>query len=141
MAHTVTTQTFVDGSRETIIKVNIKGDSLTATELVKSVIFDASSYTTASTENKLYRIQYCLNGFDAELFWDASTDIPLISLTADHPHEHEFFNGGEGFGGIPNNSTSGKTGDILITTNGLASSTKDGFIIFYIKEREVQYPR
>lgn len=137
MAHTVTSQVLVDGSKITIVKINIKGQAATATELVKYAIFDASAYRTGSLENKLYRIQYCLNGFSAELFWNAATDIPLMSIAADHPTNHEFFNGEEGFGGLPNNAASGKTGDILITTNGLASSTKDGFIILYVKEREV----
>jgi hypothetical protein len=137
MAHAVTTQTLIDGSRNTIIKVNIKGDGITAAELTNYVIFDASAYVTASTSNKLCRIQYCLNGFSAELHWDATTDVPLISLASDHPQDHNFFNDYMGFAGLVNNAGDGVTGDILITTNGLASSTNDGFIVFYIVEREV----
>jgi hypothetical protein len=140
MAHAITTQTFVDGSRDTIIKVNIKGDGSSG-ELSNSIIFDASAYLTQSTDNKLYRIQYCLNGFSAELLWDATSNVPLISLAKDHPMDHDFFDHCFGFGGIVNNGAAGRTGDILITTLGLASTTLDGFIIFYIKEREVPYPR
>jgi len=137
MAHAITTQVIIDGSKNTIIKVNIKGDTGDATELTNYVIFDASAYLTASTSNKLCRIQYCLNGFTAELFWDATTDIPLISLAKDHPQDHDFINDCMGFGGLVNNAGTGITGDILITTTGLASSKHDGFIIFYIKQREV----
>lgn len=133
MAHTITTQVLEDGTRNTCIKVNIKGDNLTATELVKAVIFDASSYKTESVENKLMMIQFCLNGFSAELFWDAGTDIPLINLDSDISETMDYSH----CGGLINNSTTNKTGDILITTTGLASSVKDGYIIFHIKERAV----
>jgi len=137
MAHAVTTQVLVDGSSNTIIKVNIKGDNATATELVKVIIFNASAYATGSVDNKLMEIEYGLNGFSAELLWDATTDIPLISLEQDHPTKAEFWIEG----GLVNNSAAGRTGDILITTTGLASSVKAGYMIFYIKERNVDHPR
>lgn len=133
MAHTITTQVLEDGTRNTCIKVNIKGDNLTVTELVDVVIFDASAYKTASIENKLMFIQFCLNGFSAELFWDATANVPLINLEQDISEEMDY----KHCGGLINNAAAGKTGDILITTNGLASSVKDGYIVFHIKERSV----
>lgn len=137
MAHTVTTQTIVDGSRNKIIKINIKGDSGTATELVKAVIYDSSAYVGDTTENKLMEVEYGLNGFSAELFWDATADIPLVSLVKDFADYQKFWKEG----GIPNNGAAGRTGDILITTTGLASSTNDGYIKLYIKQREIDFPR
>jgi len=137
MAHTVTSQTLVDGSRNTIIKVNIKGDALTATELVDYVIYDASASESAATSNKLMEIEFCLNGFSAELFWDATSNVPLISLDKDISEDKEYWS----FGGLINNAGSGKTGDILITTTGLASTANDGYIIFYLKQREISVIR
>jgi hypothetical protein len=133
MAHTITTQKLFDGRKFTQVKINIKGDSGTATELSNAIIFDASAYSTASTSNKLMEIQYCLNGFSAELFWDANTDVPLISLEKDKSFRAKYWK----LGGLYNNAGTGKTGDILITTTGLASSTKDGYIILYVVERKV----
>jgi hypothetical protein len=133
MAHVITTQKIIDGRKVTVLKVNIKGDSGTGSELSNAVIFDASAYLTGSTYNKLMEIEYCLNGFSAELFWDATTDVPLMSLEKDKAYEADFWD----IGGLVNNGTTGRTGDILITTNGLASSTKDGYILFYLMQRKV----
>jgi hypothetical protein len=133
MAHTITTQNIIDGRKVTVLKINIKGDSGVAAELTKAIIFDASSYVTASTHNKLMQIEYCLNGFSAELFWNASADVPLMSLEKDKAYEAEFWD----VGGIVNNGSTGRTGDILITTNGLISSAKDGYILLYLMQRNV----
>jgi len=130
MAHALTTQKITDGRRNTVIKVNIKGDGVTG-ELANEVLFDASAYFTACTDNKLVEIKYTLNGFSAELFWDATANVPLISLAKDHPAYENY----RDVGGIVNNSGAGKTGDILISTTGLAASTKDGYIELYIIER------
>ena len=137
MAHTITTQTIVDGSLNKIIKINIKGDALTATELVKAVIYDSSAYVGDTTDNKLMEIEYALNDFYGELFWDATTDVALISIAENHPTHQSF----EKEGGIVNNAGTGRTGDILISTTGLASTTNDAHIILYIKQRGIDFPR
>jgi len=132
MAHTITTQTLVDGSRNTVIKVNIKGDGASG-ELAAAIIYNASDYVTESTSNKLMEIEFCLNGFSAELFWDADTDVPLISLDKDISEDQKYWTEG----GLINNAGTGKTGDIVITTVGLNASTNDGYIIFYLKQLAV----
>jgi hypothetical protein len=124
MAHAVTTQVLEYGPKFTIIKVNIKGDSGTATELVKAILFNASDYST-KVADKLFDIEFCFNGFSAALFWDANTDVPLISIPTDHPYNYSFVM----LGGLKNNAGTGVTGDILISTTGLASTSKDGHII------------
>jgi hypothetical protein len=131
MAHTVTTQVLEEGVKFTVIKVNIKGDSGTAAELTKAILFDASAYSD-HTADKLFDIEYCLNDFSAELFWDASSDVPLMSLAKTYPYRGSYI---VGEGGLKNNGGAGVTGDILITTNGLTSSTKDGHIILRISWR------
>lgn len=124
MPHTVTTQVLERGPKFTVIKVNIKGDAGTATELVKAVLFDASAYST-KVANKLFNISYSLNEFSAELFWDAATDVALLSLAKSRPYHMCYIP----FGGLKNNGGAGVTGDILITTSGLASTSLDGHII------------
>lgn len=132
MAHTITTQVLEDGNRNTCIKVNIKGDGASG-ELAKAIIFDASAYKTGSTDNKLMSIDFCLNGFSVELFWDATVDVPLISMDKDISESMAYSH----CGGLINNGVAGRTGDILITTTGLAATTGDGYIVFHIKERSV----
>jgi hypothetical protein len=132
MAHAVTTQVLLDGPRQTIIKVTIKGDGASG-ELSKAVVFDASAYDPEATSNALMDITYCLNSFSGELFWDATTDVAMMSLATDHPHHECFFQEG----GLVNNAGTGVTGDILLSTVGLAATTTDGYIIFHIKKRKI----
>lgn len=132
MAHTITKQTIVDGRRITIVKIAIKGDGSSG-ELSNATLFTASDYSTASKDNKLMEIHYNFNGFTAQLFWDATSPVPLISITKDYPNYESYYN----FGGIVNNAGAGRTGNINITTAGLASSTFDGYIILYMMQRKV----
>lgn len=136
MAHAITTQVLEDGTRNTCIKINIKGDGASG-ELTKAIIFDASAYKTGSVDNKLMRVDFCLNGFSAELFWDADTDVALISLDQDISEDMHYYH----CGGLINNGSTGRTGDILITTTGLATSTDDGYIVFHVKQRKLNKVR
>lgn len=130
MAVTVTTQTLLDGTRNTIIKVTILGDG--ATELTKQIIFDSSAYANDTQNNKLMRIQYNFDGFSGTLYWDASTDVQMMTLNGDHPADQDFFYNG----GLINNAGSGKTGDILLSTHGLGSiPAATGEIILYVKKK------
>jgi len=130
MANIVTTQTILDGSRNTIIKVTILGDG--SGELTNQIIFDSSAYANDTQNNKLWRIQYNLNGFGGTLYWDATTDVQLMSLTPNYAGDQKFFWNG----GLVNNAGVGKTGDILLTTSGLGSIPQGtGEIILYVKKK------
>jgi hypothetical protein len=130
MANTITSQTLVDGSRNTVVKVTILADG--SGEITNGIIFDASTFVGANTSNKLMRIQYNLNGFDATLYWDASSPVQMMSLNGGFPADQCF----DEYGGLINNAGAGKTGDILLTTDGLASlSSATGEIILYVKKK------
>ena len=128
MAGTITIQTIIDGSRNTVIKATIGGDA----DITKGVLFNASAYVGANTNNKLMKIEFGLDGFDARLLWDADTDVDLIALPENYLETQCY----KFFGGIPNNGGTGRTGDILITTTGLTAGD-DGHIILYIKKKDV----
>ena len=64
---------------------------------------------------KINKIQAYLTGFSAELLWDATANVSITDLTADDDLDMTF----KQFGGLINNSTTGKTGDIVFTTVGL----------------------
>lgn len=132
MAHTITPQVLEAGNKFTVVKYTIQGDSKTATELTNTVLFDASSFGT-KTNNKLYDISYDLNGFSAELLWDATAPVQMISLAKDRPTRDEYI---RVEGGLINNGGAGRTGDILITTTGLASTAYVGHIILRVAWRE-----
>jgi len=128
--HTLTTQILEQGPKFTIVKVTIKGDSGTATEIAKAKLFDASVYS-ANIDDKLFNIEYCLNGFSAELFWDATTDDALMSLASSYPYHGCYIE----YGGLKNPASSGYTGDILISTLGIASTAYEGHIILRVSWR------
>lgn len=132
MAHSVVGQTIIDGTKTTVVKYTIKGDGSSG-ELTNFVLFDASAFKTASTSNKIMEIEYALNGFSAELLWDATTDIRALSLVKDYPYKADFWK----IGGLVNNAGTGKTGDILITTTGLSAKAYDGYILLTIFQKDV----
>lgn len=130
MAASVTTQVLLDGSLNTIIKVTILGDG--TGELTKQIIYDSSAYVNDTQNNKLWKISYTLDGFSGTLYWDATSDVQMMSLAPDHPAERCFYDEG----GLPNAGGSGRTGDILLSTDGLAAlAAGTGEIILYIKKK------
>lgn len=122
---TVTKQTILDGGNNLVVKVHITG----ATDLADEVLIDASSYTPAFTDARLMKVEGNMAGIKLNLEWDATTDVPIISL-GDGAFCHDFSD----HGGIANNAGTGVTGDILGTTESASADTY-GFITFYIKKK------
>jgi hypothetical protein len=130
----VSTQVILDGQHTTVIKVTIKGDA--GGELTNAVIFDASAYTPATTNNRLRGIKYLFNGFSGTLFWDATTPVILIELDDSLQEEIDFTDVDGRYGGIPNNGGVGRTGDILLSTTGLDNG-EIGYLILYVTKKDV----
>ena len=96
----------------------------------KAVLYDTSSSDSQSTSNKIRRIDYQFNGFSGILYWDATTDVPIITLDQDLQETVDYSE----YGGLINNGGAGQTGDILITTeNAIVGS--NGYIILYLNQR------
>lgn len=127
MPNTIVTQVLEQGHKFIVVKYTILGDG--SGEETATVLFNASLYG-AKTDNKLYDISYDLNGFSAELFWEADTAAALMSLAASQPY-HECL---VKLGGYKNNGGAGQTGSILITTTSLGAAD-NGHIIFRISWR------
>ena len=121
--------------RNTIIKINITGDG--ATELNKRTIYDASAYDNPTIEQKLWKIEYQLENFSGELYWDGTPDDLIITLDdTEHRQLCEKW-----IGGLANAHVSGRTGDIILTTKGLdntAIALLKGYIILYVKHRALK---
>lgn len=122
---TVTKQTLIDGSRNLVVKVHITG----ATDLADEVLIDASTYSPAFTDAKLMKVEGNMAGLKLNLEWEANTDVPIITV-GDGSFCHDFSD----IGGLPNNASTGKNGDILGTTEGASADTY-GFITFYLKKK------
>ena len=65
-----------------------------------------------------------------QILWDASTDVLCIELGENQSGNHDY----TGFGGLTNNSGSGKTGDIMFTTVGHTSADTYTIILEMRKE-------
>ena len=120
MADTVTSQTILDTPYRLVMKFTNVSDG-TGESAVQKV--DVSAFTAGSridsttvstcTDVRIDRIYYNNSGMSVKLLWDATTDVEAIHLK-DTQGEFDF----SSFGGLKNNSGSGKTGDIMFTTVG-----------------------
>jgi hypothetical protein len=122
MAFTITKQELTRSTGRVVLKVYIDGAADGTAQLLNVATGDFG------TKPSLMAVKGSLNGFNAVLLWDATTDVPIISLEGDKSFHHDFSQ----YGGIVNNGGAGRTGDILITTTGIAT-TDSGFIILDVK--------
>lgn len=126
MAHSIVPNVYVNGESNLVINTCIVGDGSSG-ELSATQFIDVSTYGVS--EVKIKRIKTSLVGFSAILYWDADTDVPIISVP-----DYEFGEEYHEFGGLWNNAGDGKTGDIMISTFGLASSSNEGHIIVELEK-------
>jgi len=132
MADAVATQTLFDGTKRVVQKfTNISDGS--GESAVKKV--DVSALTTgldgsACTGVVIERIWWQCIGMKVQILWDATTDVLCIELGENQSGNHEY----SVFGGLTNNSGSGKTGDIMFTTVGHTSADTYTIILDMRKE-------
>tara|TARA_B100000131_G_scaffold157534_1_gene152798 strand:+ start:1996 stop:2397 length:402 start_codon:yes stop_codon:yes gene_type:complete len=131
MADTVTSQTIQDGERKAVLKfTNISdGSGESAVKKVDVSALTSNSSGTACTEVAVSKIWWQCVGMGVELLNDASTDTLIIGLSPDSNGMHDY----SSFSGIPNDSGSGKTGDIMFTTIGASSGDTYTVILELLK--------
>ena len=123
----ISKQTIVNGERNVVVKTILIGDN--GADVTDTKLIDASDYGTNFTDLKIMKIQAHLNGFSLMLEWDASTNVDALSIPGDEWVNYDFFD----IGGLPNNSGSGKTGDIDIDTSGMGAA-EAGSIVFWLRK-------
>lgn len=131
MADTVTSQTIQDGERKAVLKfTNISdGGGESAVKKVDVSALASNSSGTACTEVAVSKIWWQCVGMGVELLNDATTDTLIIGLSPDSNGMHDY----SSFSGIPNDSGSGKTGDIMFTTIGASSGDTYTVILELLK--------
>jgi len=126
MADAVTSTTLMDSDRVAIIQLTSTSDG-TGEAAVKKIDVSAlsdSSTGQACTGVRLAKIVYSTFGMSVKLLWDATADTICWDLNADYTTDEDFTE----FGGIRNTAaSSGKTGDIMLTTTG--HSDGDSYVI------------
>ena len=131
MADTVTSQTIQDGERKAVLKfTNISdGSGESAVKKVDVSELASNSSGTACTEVAVSKIWCQCLGMVLELLNDATTDTLIIGLSPDSNGMHDY----SSFSGIPNDSGSGKTGDIMFTTIGASNGDTYTVILELLK--------
>ena len=131
MADTVTSQTIQDGERKAVLKfTNISdGSGESAVKKVDVSALTSNSSGTACTEVAVSKIWWQCVGMGVELLNDATTDTLIIGLSPDSNGMHDY----SSFSGIPNDSGSGKTGDIMFTTIGASNGDTYTVILELLK--------
>ncbi len=128
MANTVTNTRILTGSGEVIQYVCIDSDGTEETDLV---VYDSSAVATLlgkadPLRSTVLGIDYSTNSALGvmHLEWDATTDVLAWAL----PQNSDKFCFRD-HGGLKNTAGTGITGDITLTTTGLAAGDKVTFIL------------
>lgn len=127
MVASLTPHIINDGARNLVVKTHIVGDA--GGDVTNSVLIDASTFSGTFDDLKIVGIKADLRGFSADLHWDATVNVDIVTILA----EEEFDKCYRRFGGLTNNAGAGKTGDILISTTGLGAGD-EGTIILEMKK-------
>jgi len=131
VADTVASQTIIDGQKTVVLKLTNVSDGTGEAAVVK---VDVSALTalpngTACTGVVIEKIWWQCIGMKVQLLWDATTNLFCIELGENQSGHHDYTD----FGGFPNNSGSGKTGDLLFTTVG--HTTADTYtVVLYLRK-------
>tara|TARA_B100001113_G_C21056766_1_gene599325 strand:+ start:785 stop:1189 length:405 start_codon:yes stop_codon:yes gene_type:complete len=132
MADTVASQTIVDGPIHAVLKFTNVSDGTGESAVTKVDVsaLEANQNGAACTDVVIERIWWQCVGMKVQILWDASTDLFCIELGENQSGYHDYTL----FGGLTNNSGSGKTGDVNFTTVG-HSSADTYTVIMYLRKK------
>tara|TARA_R110000796_G_scaffold225852_1_gene342286 strand:- start:4204 stop:4608 length:405 start_codon:yes stop_codon:yes gene_type:complete len=132
MADAVATQTLIDGDKKVVQKFTNISDGSGESAVVKVDVsaLAANSRGDACTGVVIEKIWWQCIGMKVQILWNASTNVFCIELGENQSGNHDY----TVFGGLPNNSGSGKNGDVLFTTVGHTSADTYTIIMSMRKE-------
>jgi len=127
MADAVTSQTIHDGDRKVVMKFTNISDGTGESAVAKVDVSALSALPdgTACSGVTIEEIWWQCIGMKVSLFWDATSNVIIMQLGENQSGHHDY----REFGGLTNNSGSGKTGDILFTTVGHSSADTYSIIL------------
>lgn len=131
MADAVTTQVLEDGERLYIAKFTDISDGTGESAVLKIDVstLNPNAFNLACNGVKLNKIWAQTDGLGLNILWDATTDVIVETVPQNIMYTADY----SSFGGIPNNSGTGKTGDVLFTTVGASSGDRYTVILECIK--------
>jgi hypothetical protein len=131
MADNVTSQTILDGERLFIAKYTNISDGTGETAVVK---VDVSTLNPSASGNacngvKINKIWMAAHGMEVRILWDADVNLLAWQVTSNGPYLMDF----SSFGGISNNSGTGRNGDIAFSTHDASAGDSYTIILECIK--------
>lgn len=131
MADAVTSQTILDGERLFIAKFTNISDGTGETAVLKIDVstLAPNSFNLACNGVKLNKIYATTHGMEVRILWDATTDVFAWQI----PQNTNYLMDLSSFGGIPNNASTGVTGDVLFTTADASSGDMYTIVLECIK--------
>ena len=129
MANVLTSQTILDGERLAIIKVTGFLDTVETNVIKVDVSTLNPQGALPCTGCKLNRVWAQTHGCEVQMLWAASTPLMIITI----PQNTNYLMDYSMFGGIPNNSGTGKTGDITFTTQDVGAGDTYSIVMEVIK--------
>jgi hypothetical protein len=123
MANTVTTTFPINESYLFQALIKVVGDG--SGEVTSGVIIDPANLTGAPSKFDIETIDFELNGFTANLFWDATTPVLACAL----PSYDGYINFKQSGQARHNDAGAGITGKLTITTKGLIAAAAGTIII------------
>jgi hypothetical protein len=131
MADAVATQTLLDGERLVIQKfTNISdGTGETAVNKIIPANLSPNAFGLACNGVKINRIWATTHGMEVRILWDATTDVFAWLVPQNTNYLMDFSD----FGGLQNNSGTGKTGNVAFTTADASAGDMYTIVIECIK--------
>lgn len=131
MADAVTSQTIQDGERLAVLKFTNISDGTGESAVVKVDVstLAADHLGHACSGVKILKLWAQTQGMGVDILWDATTNVLVETVPQDIMYRMKY----DEFGGLPNNSGAGKTGDVSFTTVGAASGDRYTIILECIK--------
>ena len=131
MADAVASQTILDGERLFIAKYTNISDGTGETAVVK---VDVSTLNPSASGNacngvKINKIWMAVHGMEVRILWDADVNLLAWQATSNGPYLMDF----SSFGGISNNSGTGRNGDIAFSTHDATAGDTYTIILECIK--------
>ena len=132
MADAVATQTLLDGEKMVVQKFTNISDGTGESDVVKVDVSGlvANARGQACTGVVIEKIWWQCIGMKVQILWNATSNVFCIELGENQSGNHDYTT----FGGLTNNSGSGKDGDVLFTTVGHTSADTYTIIMSMRKE-------
>ena len=127
MANTVTRTILENGNRNAVVLFTIVGDG--SGEANAAIVLDYSDITPEPGAYYVKSVQAGTAGCSGRLSFDATTDVPFLTLGADVWTK---FNA-ERTAGVRNIAGAGETGDIVLDTVGLGAGDSVSVYIWIVK--------